>query len=118
MENDRIQTHALQSDYQLEAVIALMMIWSDATHLTQFGHSSLWPIYFYPGNLSKYTRAKPSALAAHHLAYIPKVGQTTIKYLSHPLMKSGSLMTRFKTSIVNITERLRLLTPSPICAEK
>jgi hypothetical protein len=28
------------------------------------------------------------------------------------------LMTRFKTSIVNITERLRLLTPSPICAEK
>jgi hypothetical protein len=73
-ENDRVQTHAQQSDCSLEAVIAPMMIWSDATHLTNFGSSSLWPIYFYPGNLSKYTRAKPSAFAAHHLAYIPKVG--------------------------------------------
>jgi len=50
-----------------------MMIWSDSTHLTSFGTASLWPVYLYFGNQSKYTRAKPSEFAAHHLAYIPKV---------------------------------------------
>ena len=48
------------------------MLWSDCTHLTSFGHASLWPLYLYVGTLSKYTRAKPSSFAAHHLAYIPK----------------------------------------------
>ena len=50
-----------------------MMIWSDSTHLASFGTASLWPVYLYFGNQSKYTRAKPSEFAAHHLAYIPKV---------------------------------------------
>ena len=54
-------------------VILALMIWSDSTHLASFGTASLWPIYLYFGNLSKYTRAKPSSFAAHHLAYIPKV---------------------------------------------
>jgi len=49
------------------------MLWSDSTHLTSFGNTSLWPIYLYLGSLSKYTRAKPTSFAAHHLAYIPKV---------------------------------------------
>lgn len=30
-------------------------------------------MYLFFGNQSKYTRAKPSELAAHHLAYVPKV---------------------------------------------
>ena len=50
-----------------------MMIWSDSTHLASFGTASIWPVYLYFGNQSKYTRAKPSEFAAHHLAYIPKV---------------------------------------------
>jgi len=54
-------------------VVIGMMIWSDSTHLASFGTASLWPIYLYFGNQSKYTRAKPSEFAAHHLAYIPKV---------------------------------------------
>jgi hypothetical protein len=58
---------------QLEMVIAAIMISSDATHLTNFGSTSLWPIYLYLGNQSKYTRAKPTSFAAHHLAYVPKV---------------------------------------------
>jgi hypothetical protein len=58
---------------QLETVVAAIMLWSDSTHLTSFGNASLWPIYLYLGNQSKYTRAKPSAFAAHHLAYMPKV---------------------------------------------
>jgi hypothetical protein len=57
----------------LETVVAAIMLWSDSTHLTNFGNATLWPIYLYLGNLSKYSRAKPTAFAAHHLAYIPKV---------------------------------------------
>jgi hypothetical protein len=59
-----------------EALLVALMIWSDATLLAQFGHAQLWPIYLYIGNQSKYSRAKPSAFAAHHVAYIPKVDFT------------------------------------------
>ena len=57
----------------IESVIAALMIWSDATQLGSFGNTSLWPMYLFFGNQSKYTRAKPSEFAAHHLAYVPKV---------------------------------------------
>lgn len=57
----------------LEPVIASVILYSDSTHLTNFGNSSLWPIYLYIGNQTKYTRGKPSLFSAHHLAYIPKV---------------------------------------------
>ena len=60
----------------LETVIAGIMLWSDSTHLASFGNAALWPIYLFVGNQSKYARAKPSAFAAHHLAYIPKVSLT------------------------------------------
>ncbi|THV03577.1 hypothetical protein K435DRAFT_817199 [Dendrothele bispora CBS 962.96] len=58
---------------QVENVPVAIMAWSDATRLAQFGDESLWPIYLYFGNQSKYQRAKPSSFAAHHLAYIPKL---------------------------------------------
>ncbi|KAF8874231.1 hypothetical protein BD779DRAFT_1476607 [Infundibulicybe gibba] len=57
----------------LERVVAGIMLWSDSTHLTNFGNAALWPIYLFLGNQSKYTRAKPTSFAAHHLAYIPKL---------------------------------------------
>jgi hypothetical protein len=57
----------------LEVMILVLMLWSDSTHLTSFGTASLWPIYLFFGNLSKYIRCKPSSFAAHHLAYIPSV---------------------------------------------
>jgi hypothetical protein len=60
-------------NYDLEAFIIALMIWSDSTHLAQFGTASLWPIYLYIGNQSKYSRAKPTSMSAHHLAYLPKV---------------------------------------------
>lgn len=60
----------------LEIVIANVMIWSDATCLAHFGTASLWPIYVYVGNQSKYQRACPDSFAAHHLAYLPKVCQS------------------------------------------
>jgi hypothetical protein len=60
----------------VEIVIVGLMIWSDATHLTSFGTASLWPIYLFFGNLSKYIRERPSKRAAHHMAYIPKLADT------------------------------------------
>ena len=71
-EHIRIRSKA-RPDCNLETVIASIMLWSDSTHLTSFGNASLWPIYFYTGNLSKYTRGKPTSFSAHHMAYIPKV---------------------------------------------
>ena len=56
-----------------ECVIMGIMVWSDGTHLANFGNASLWPIYIYFGNQSKYYRSQTAAFAAHHLAYIPKV---------------------------------------------
>ena len=53
-----------------------MMVWSDSTHLAEFGNASLWPIYLFFGNQSKYSRAKPTDFAAHHIAYMPKVDVT------------------------------------------
>jgi hypothetical protein len=69
--------HALprdpHDDSNTEVAIAPILIWSDSTHLASFGTASLWPIYIFFGNLSKYLRGKPTANAAHHLAYIPSV---------------------------------------------
>lgn len=65
-----------------ETVVAAMMFWSDSTHLANFGNASLWPIYLYLGNQTKYVRCKPSAAAAHHIAYIPKVSPTIIICIS------------------------------------
>jgi hypothetical protein len=54
-------------------ILVMLMIWSDSTHLAQFGTASMWPMYLYFGNQSKYIRNKPSSMAAHHVAYIPSV---------------------------------------------
>jgi hypothetical protein len=60
-------------DPETEVAVLSILLWSDSTHLTNFGTASLWPIYVFCGNLSKYTWGKPSTIAAHHLAYIPSV---------------------------------------------
>ena len=60
-------------DCELEPVIIALQTWSDSTHLANFGTASLWPIYAYFGNLSKYVRGKPTSFSAQHLAYLPTV---------------------------------------------
>lgn len=62
-----------QPDDNLERVVASLMMYSDSTHLSNFGDASLWPFYVFFGNESKYTRGKPTASACHHVAYIPTV---------------------------------------------
>jgi Plavaka transposase len=82
----------------LERVVAPLMVWSDSTHLTNFGDASLWPFYLYFGNQSKYTRAKPTADACNHLAYIPTVSTFLLLALLSNLVISSSQM-GFKTSL-------------------
>ncbi|PSS06869.1 hypothetical protein PHLCEN_2v3527 [Hermanssonia centrifuga] len=72
-EYEKIRAVPRTDGCQLETVIASIMLWSDSTHLAQFGNASLWPIYAFFGNQSKYVRCKPTEFAAHHLAYIPSV---------------------------------------------
>ena len=70
-------------DPQVESVIVLLMLGSDATHLANFGTASLWPLYLFFGNMSKYTSSKPSEFPACHLAYLPKVGEPDTSLLGH-----------------------------------
>ncbi|KAF5379470.1 hypothetical protein D9615_006555 [Tricholomella constricta] len=56
----------------LERVVAALMFWSDSTHLANFGNASLWPLYLWFGNHSKWLRGKPTMGLCQHLAYIPK----------------------------------------------
>lgn len=58
---------------ELERVVASLMYWSDSTHLANFGTASLWPVYLFFGNQSKWLRGKPRSASCHHIAYIPKV---------------------------------------------
>jgi hypothetical protein len=72
-EHEKIRSAPREPGCNLETTIASIMLWSDSTHLASFGNASLWPIYAYFGNQSKYTRAKPTSFSARHLAYIPSV---------------------------------------------
>jgi hypothetical protein len=71
-EHNRIRNQ-FQTQTNLETVVAAMMLWSDSTHLANFGTASLWPVYLFFGNVSKYTRARPTSFSSHHLAYLPSV---------------------------------------------
>jgi hypothetical protein len=62
-----------EDDPEIETAIMAILLWSDSTHLTSFGDASLWPIYMFFGNVSKYIRGKPAAFPAQHVAYIPSV---------------------------------------------
>ena len=70
-EHEKIRAQPRNCD--LETFVIPILIWSDSTHLASFGTASLWPMYLYIGNHTKYTRCKPSSFSAHHLAYMPKV---------------------------------------------
>jgi hypothetical protein len=73
-EHERIMASNPPSD-GIQTAVAAIMLYSDSTHLANFGSASLWPFYLYLGNQSKYERAQPSQYAAHHLAYIPYVSR-------------------------------------------
>ena len=75
-ENDQIQCAPLPPDdpgCKREKAVAVIMLWSDATQLANFGTAKLWPIYMLLGNLSKYFRSLPNSGACQHIAYIPSL---------------------------------------------
>jgi hypothetical protein len=91
---------------EYERVVASLMLWSDATQLANFGDASLWPVYLFFGNQSKYTRGKPSAAACHHVAYIPSVSSTkNALYSTDSTDQLSSYPMTCKTSISRNTER-------------
>jgi len=63
-------------------VVAALMFWSDATHLTSFGTVKMWLIYLLFGNLSKYTQCQPNSGVTKHLAYIPQLPDSLQDQLS------------------------------------
>ncbi|KAF9465231.1 hypothetical protein BDZ94DRAFT_1348997, partial [Collybia nuda] len=71
--HDKLQKEPNEPGCKLEKVIAGLMFWSDSTHLTNFGTASVWPLYMYFANLSKYIRARPNSGACHHIAFFPSV---------------------------------------------
>ena len=75
-ENHKIQHAPVppdDPDCKREKAVAAVMLWSDATHLANFGTAKLWPIYMLLGNLSKYFRSLPNSGACQHIAYIPSL---------------------------------------------
>lgn len=71
--HEKIQHQPAELNCTLERVVAALMFWSNSTHLANFSTASLWPLYLFFGNQSKWVRGKPRAGACHHLAYMPKV---------------------------------------------
>lgn len=82
-EHESIQSPRQPGDPDdLEYVAVPLFPASDSTRAASFGNHSLWPIYVFFGSFSKYFRGRPSAFAAHHLAYIPSV---SLRHFIHDL---------------------------------
>ncbi|KAG6914588.1 hypothetical protein DXG01_016444 [Tephrocybe rancida] len=65
----KLQESPREPGCDLPRCVVGLMVWSDSTHLTNFGNSKLWPSYIFFGNESKYNRCKPSLNLANHIAY-------------------------------------------------
>ncbi|KAJ3559339.1 hypothetical protein NP233_g11288 [Leucocoprinus birnbaumii] len=103
-EHAKLQKQPRKLNCTLETAVAAIMLWSDSTHLADFGNASLWPIYCYFGNQSKYERAKPTAFAAHHLAYIstlPSTFQDWYSKVSEGASAPDALFTHLKRDLIH-----------------
>jgi hypothetical protein len=60
-------------DCTLPRVVVGVMFWSDATHLSAFSTSKLWPLYMLFGNNSQYGRGQDSSDSCYHVAYFDTV---------------------------------------------
>lgn len=77
-EDLKLQNSPPEPGCELPRVIIAMMIASDATQVSQFGGKKAWPGYMFYGNQSKYTRARQTAHAAHHIAYFTSVQSSPV----------------------------------------
>ncbi|KAF9219981.1 hypothetical protein BS17DRAFT_853961 [Gyrodon lividus] len=94
----------------LERVVVPLMLWSNATHLTNFGDASLWPLYMFFENESKYTHGKPTAAACHHVADIPTLPDNFQDEYSWYYNKgpSGDIYTHCKCELMQAVWRVLL----------
>lgn len=89
-EHDKVQRAPLpadDSDCKREKVVAALMLWSDSTHLANFGTAKMWPLYMLFGNLSKYIRTQPNSGACHHMGYIPSLSDAILAEIGKFHMK-------------------------------
>ncbi|KAJ8494675.1 hypothetical protein ONZ51_g2145 [Trametes cubensis] len=89
-EDIRLQNSPREPGCDLPRAIAALMFWSDATQIAQFGQAKVWPSYLYYGNQSKYDRARPTAQAAHHVAYFPSLPDNIQDFIRHQTGKAAS----------------------------
>lgn len=105
MEHEKLAARPRAPGDNFEIAIIGIMLWSDSTHLAQFGTASLWPIYLFFANQSKYVRAGPTSFAAHHLAYIPSVILPVVQECDANTDCCSSFLTRFKTHTLVFSKR-------------
>lgn len=100
-EHAKLQNLPPEPGCKLERVVAALMFWSDSTHLASFGNASLWPLYMFFGNQSKWARCKPRMASCHHIAYFPKVCCCIHHFFqpSHILIGMYSFHRNFMTSL-------------------
>lgn len=100
-------------------VVAGLMLWSDSTHLTSFGHAKLWPLYLYFGNESKYRRCQPSCKLCCHAAYFQTVGTPFLSRCNLITCSSRSFLMTSKTLPLSSGEiKCRAIHFSRIAIEK
>ncbi|KAH7920743.1 hypothetical protein BV22DRAFT_1020666 [Leucogyrophana mollusca] len=80
--HNELQKQPFQPGCKLERVIAGLMLFSDATHLADFGTAKAWPLYLYFGNLSKYVRASPTSGACHLVGFLPLLPDSVQEVIS------------------------------------
>ncbi|KAL1759929.1 hypothetical protein FB107DRAFT_270653 [Schizophyllum commune] len=117
-EHERVQHAELPPDDPHCArprIVAALMAWSDATHLTNFGTAHVWPIYLMLGNLSKYIRCQPTSGACLHLAYIPSLTAQVTRDIAafHAKWKTQKkqILTHCKRELMQEVWRLLLSDP-------
>ncbi|KAK0452774.1 uncharacterized protein EV420DRAFT_1700868 [Desarmillaria tabescens] len=97
------EVHLTPDPNRLETVIVPCMLYSDSTHLTNFGTAALWPIYLLFSLLSKYVRARPTSRASHHIVYMPtildKIQDAYLKYFGW--RASPAILTFLKQELVH-----------------
>ncbi|KAF8883752.1 hypothetical protein CPB84DRAFT_1686207 [Gymnopilus junonius] len=88
--------------FPVKNTIFAIMLWSDSTHLANFSDASMWPIYFYSGNQSKYPRGRPTQHAAHHIVHIPSLPDDfeDIYMKKYGKPPSKSVITHMKRKII------------------
>ncbi|KAG1819320.1 uncharacterized protein BJ212DRAFT_1249473, partial [Suillus subaureus] len=70
---EELQRQLREPGCSLKCMIAGLMLFSDSTHLANFGMAKAWPLYLYFGNLMKYTRSAPKSGACHLVGFLPSI---------------------------------------------